>query len=363
MKNHRRASITVSRSALQHNFSRVRDLASEAAIMSVIKADAYGHDMLMVAKVLNEVMSAGDEFAVTGVDDVYRLRSQGIDSPITMLSSRFTTDELNGMSANKVRPVIYDSQQLESVTNLDSSAELDIWLKVDSGMGRLGFSLEDAPLIAARLMSNKGVRSVSAMTHLSSADDIDQPCTNRQIKQFINFTQDFDFKKISILNSAGIVGFSEHAHDLVRPGVMLYGVSPQKGRSAESLDLQAVMEFKAELISVKRLPAGSAIGYGRHYTLDCDSKIGVIACGYADGYPRHAVNGTPVIINGMIVPIIGRVSMDLITVDLGDVAAEVGDMALLWGAQNPIENIAASAGTIAYELLCGITARVERIVI
>ena len=327
--------------------------------MAVIKADGYGHSMITAAKAL----SNADEFAVTGLDDLAQLRAQGVSKQVTMLSSRFNTSDLNTMAAQNARPVIYDFDQLNQLTKIDKSANLHVWIKVDTGMGRLGFSLEDAPLVVARLLAQEGVASISAMTHLANADEVEQPSNQRQINSFLTFSQGFEFKEISLLNSAGIVGFTDNAHDVVRPGVILYGVSPQAGITARALSLKAAMEFKSELISVRRLPAGSPIGYGSTYVLDSDSRVGVISCGYADGYPRHAPSGTPVLINGLFVPLIGRVSMDLITVDLGSVPADVGDTAVLWGQDNPIETIAGLSGTIAYELLCGITERVERIII
>jgi alanine racemase len=335
----------------------------KAKVMAVIKADGYGHGMEIAAKAL----ASADEFAVSSLDDVKRLRSQGFDKPITMLSATFDADDLNIMPAQSVRPVIYDLSQLPVLAKLSATAELDLWLKVDTGMGRLGLCVEDAHLIAARLLSQAGVRSVSAMTHLANADDPDHPNNQRQIKRFLKFAQDYDFSQLSIMNSAGTVAFPQQAKSMVRPGLILYGVSPQLSPNmsslAQQLDLRPAMTLKSKLISVKRLPVGSPIGYGSRYTLDADSRIGVISCGYADGYPRHAPSGTPVLINGMYVPLIGRVSMDLITVDLGEVKAEVGDDVILWGADNPVEVIAEMSNTIAYELLCGITPRVERIVI
>ena len=356
--NNRATHITVNVDAIKHNLNRVRELVPNAEVMAVIKADGYGHSMALVAQALSDA----DEFAVTGLDDLRHLRANGINKQVTMLSASFNVTDLNEMASQNARPVIYDFDQLNELQKLDESAGLELWIKVDTGMGRLGFALEDAPIVAARALTQAGVASVSLMTHLANADDVDQPSNQRQIKAFLKFTDEFDFKQISILNSAGVVGFAQNAQDIVRPGLMLYGVSPQLGVNANTLKLKAAMEFKSELISVKRLPAGSPIGYGSRYALDCDSRIGVISCGYADGYPRHAPNGTPVLINGFYVPLIGRVSMDLMTVDLGEIPASVGDSAILWGAENPIENIAELSGTIAYELLCGITARVERIV-
>lgn len=358
-KNKRATHVVIDRSAMQHNLQRVRELVPKSKVMAVIKADGYGHSMEVAA----EALTSADEFAVTGLDDVARLRSQGFDKPITMLSATFSVDDLNQMPAQKVRPVIYDVDQLSVVAELDESAGLDLWLKVDTGMGRLGLCIEDAHLIAARLLNQKGLNSVSAMTHLANADEPDHPSNQRQIKSFLKFAEEHDFSELSLMNSAGTLAFADQAKEVVRPGVLLYGVSPCIGRSAHSLNLRPAMTFKSQLISVKRLPVGSPIGYGSRYALDADSRIGVISCGYADGYPRHAPNGTPVLVNGMIVPLIGRVSMDLITVDLGDVNADVGDEVILWGGDNPIENLAELSGTIAYELVCGITARVERIVV
>jgi alanine racemase len=358
-QNNRATHVVIDRSAMQHNLFQVKKVAPHSKVMAVVKADGYGHSMEVAAQALD----GADEFAVTCLDDVRRLRSQGFDKPITMLSATFNVDELNQMSAQGVRPVIFDLDQLAALSQINDSAKLDIWLKVDTGMGRLGLCIEDSHLIASRLLIQKGVNSVSAMTHLANADEPEHPSNQRQIKSFLKFAQEYPFTQLSLMNSAGTIAFSDQAQDIVRPGMILYGVSPQKGVSADCLNLRPAMTFKSELISVKRLPVGSPIGYGSGYTLDADSRIGVVSCGYADGYPRHAPSGTPVIINGMIVPLIGRVSMDLITVDLGAVSANVGDEVILWGQGNPVEDIADLAGTIAYELVCGITARVERVVI
>jgi alanine racemase len=349
----------IERAAIEHNLKRVTELVPCAKVMAVIKADGYGHGMEVVAQALTKA----DEFAVSSLDDVKRLRSHGFDKPITMLSATFTVNDLNAMSAQKVRPVIYDLEQLSMLSELSQTASLDLWLKLDTGMGRLGLCIDDAHLIVTRLLAQDGVNSVSAMTHLANADAPDHPSNQRQIKSFLKFAEQYDFHQLSIMNSAGTIAFPQQANDMVRPGLILYGVSPQLTSSAVPLDLRPAMTLKSKLISVKRLPVGSPIGYGSSYVLEADSQIGVISCGYADGYPRHAPSGTPVLINDMLVPLIGRVSMDLITVDLSHVNAAVGDDVILWGADNPIEVIAEMSGTIAYELICGITPRVERIVI
>jgi len=355
----RAAHVVIDRSAISHNLARVKALVPNSKVMAVIKANGYGHSMAAASQALLEA----DEFAVTGLDDVSILRNMGVMKPITMLSSSFDVSDLNQMSANSVRPVIYDQEQFSLLSQLDKSAALDIWLKLDTGMGRLGLSIEDAELNIPKLLNNAGIRSISLMTHLANADSPQHPATQKQIDVFLSFAQGYALQELSILNSAGIVSFGKHAQHIVRPGILLYGISPNEQDSTEELGLKPAMSFNSELISVKRLPSGSAIGYGSSYSLDSDTRIGVIACGYADGYPRHAPSGTLVMVNNMLVPIIGRVSMDLITVDLGEMRAEIGDPVCLWGADNPIEQVAEASGTIAYELLCSITERVERIVI
>ena len=359
MHNNRAAHVVIDRAAMAHNLAQVKALAPNASVMAVIKADGYGHNMEVAAQALN----GADEFAVTSLDDVARLRSSGINKPLTVLSSMFDTEQLNQMSSQNVRPVIYDLAQISELAHLSDDANLDIWLKLDTGMGRLGLCIDDAHMVAQRLLNQSGIASVSVMTHLANADNPDHPSNQGQIKKFLKFAESYNFKQVSLMNSAGCIAFSEYAHDMVRPGVMLFGISPQQGKSSTDLNLKPAMTFKSKLISIKRLPVGSPIGYGSTYALDADSKIGVIACGYADGYPRHAPNGTPILINGMYLPLIGRVSMDLIAVELGDAPAELGDEVILWGEGNPVEELANACNTIAYELVCGIGTRVERIII
>ena len=355
----RPAHVLIDQSAMRHNLSRVRELCPGSSVMAVIKADAYGHGMEAAADALVEA----DQFAVSSLDDVLRLRRHGVNKNIIVLSASVNADELRQLSELAVQPVIYDHSQLAALENLDSSEELSVWLKVDSGMGRLGFSPEELSSVRQRVASMAAVKQLSLMTHLANADQTDHANTRQQLKLFEQLSQQGSYVQHSALNSGGICAYAESAFDVVRPGLMLYGVSPLQGVSAEDLGLRPAMTFCSELISVKQLPAGSPIGYGGSYVLEQDSKIGIIACGYGDGYPRHAVNGTPVSVNGGLQPLIGRVSMDMLAVDLGESRAEVGDSAVLWGVENPIEVIAESAGTIAYELSCGILPRVERIIV
>jgi len=357
--NNRAAHVLIDRDALAHNLERIKEMAPSARMMAVIKADGYGHGMELVA----DALQSADEFAVNSLDDVHRLRKHGVDKKLNVLSAVLTADELNQLPDLNVVPVIYDLAQLPIYEQVNDQLNLDVWLKVDTGMGRLGVLPEDMPFVYDRLSNIKGIDSIRLMTHLANADNANHPSNEKQIQEISSIAKEYNFDQVSILNSAGIVNFAQASESCVRPGVMLYGISPTPDKSAQQLGLKPVMTFKSKLISVKRLPAGSPIGYGSSYTLDVESRIGVIACGYGDGYPRHAPSGTLIMVNGMYVPLIGRVSMDMIAVELGELAAQIGDEVILWGADNPIEGVAESAGTIAYELCCGILPRVERVVI
>ena len=235
-------------------------------------------------------------------------------------------------------------------------------------MGRLGFSVDELPGVAERVKELSGVQSVSLMTHLANADTPNKPANQQQLDLFSEVLSTakqhkHQYHQISVLNSAGIVAFGGSANSITRPGLFLYGISPQQGLSAHKLGLKPVMAFKASVISVRRLPSGTSIGYGGTYTLDTDSRVAYVGCGYGDGYPRHAPSGTNVSVNGFLVPLVGLVSMDMIAVDVGELPVKLGDPVTLWGEENPIEDVAQAAGTIAYELSCGITQRVVRRII
>ena len=353
----RPAHVLIDQAAMQHNLARVRELCPSSSVMAVIKADAYGHGMEVAA----DALAQADQFAVNSLDDVLRLRGHGVTKPITVLSASMNAAQLTQLADLDVQPVIYDHSQLPELEKLSSDITLSVWLKVDTGMGRLGFAPNELAGVRERLANVAAIKAVSLMTHLANADQAKDTFTRQQLDSFKRLSQQGDYHQRSALNSGGVCAYAEEAFDVVRPGVMLYGISPLIGVTAEELGLKPAMTFKSQLISVKTMPAGSSIGYGRTYVLEHDADIGIIACGYGDGYPRHAVNGTPVVVNGESVPLLGRVSMDMLAVNLDGVSAEVGDDVVLWGAANPIETVAEKAGTIGYELACGILPRVERI--
>ncbi len=313
-------------------------------------------------EVVADSLAGVDELGVNSMDDVRRLRAHGIKLRCCLLSANFDLAQLKQMHTMNVRPTIYDPVQIPLLEQLDRQHSLSIWVKVDTGMGRLGILPEQLGAAVDRLGNAEGVRDMSLMTHLANADRLNHPGTALQESLFNDLSTDFNYAELSIANSAGI--FAQAGVNLrVRPGIMLYGISPIINQSAAQLGLKPAMTFNSRLISIKQLKAGSAVGYGSTYVLKQDSRIGVVACGYGDGYPRHAPNGTPVLVNGSIVPLAGTVSMDMITVDLGDLDASVGDAVTLWGEGNPVESVALAAGTIGYELCCGILPRVERITV
>lgn len=360
----RPAYVLIDQAAMRHNLDRVRELCPQSTVMAVVKADAYGHGMEAAVDALREA----DQFAVNSLDDVLRLRDHGVTKSITVLSASMNAAQLKRLAELDVQPVIYEHSQLLELDKLNADLALSIWLKVDTGMGRLGFSPDELPMIRERVANIAAIKKVSLMTHLANADQAEDVSTFEQLNFFEELSQpegsnNRSFSQLSALNSAGVCAYGKSAFEVVRPGAMLYGISPLTGVSAESLGLKPAMTFKSQLISVKTMPAGSSIGYGATYVLDQDATIGIIACGYGDGYPRHAANGTPVRVNGVTVPLVGRVSMDMFAVNLEGVQAQVGTDVTLWGASNPIEEVAAKADTIGYELVCGILPRVERIII
>ena len=354
--------IELDRSAFAHNLNVVRQLAPDCDVMAVIKADGYGHGMLLAA----DGLSSADEFAVTNLEDVQVLREAGLSKPVTMLSPTLTAEELGQCFEYKATPVVYDYTQLPALEAIRPERQIDVWLKMDTGMGRLGFTPEEIVRIYFQLDKYDGVKSISLMTHLANADAPSRVENQAQFKLWHSWLKQYEsqglhFRRLSILNSAGSVNFPDEAQDILRPGLILYGVSPCTSKSGSDLGLKPVMTLKSKVLSVRKMPRGTSIGYGGTYVIDTDTRVAYVACGYGDGFPRHAPSGSLVMINGFYVPLVGRVSMDMIAVDIQELPVEVGDEVELWGSSNPVEDLALAAGTIAYELLCGVTNRVARI--
>ncbi|MCF6281798.1 MAG: alanine racemase [Candidatus Polarisedimenticolaceae bacterium] len=349
--------VTIDHAALRFNLDRVRRATPDSAIWAVIKADAYGHGMVSVAATLCDA----DGFAVARLDEALRLRGDGITKPILLLEGVYSTDELRLASRARLEIVLHHSSQLAILSEADFVAPLTVWLKLDTGMHRLGFDADEFAAVLQQLQQINGVDQIGLMTHLANADDRKDPATQQQLSQFDQWVAGGEWP-LSCANSAGILGFPASHHDWVRPGIMLYGASPFTDSTGLQQGLKPVMTLRSSLISTKQLQKGDRIGYGGTYACPEAMPIGVVGIGYGDGYPRHAKTGTPVLINGQLMPLIGRVSMDMITVDLRQLPnAKVGDDVILWGEGLPVELIAESADTIPYELFCGVTQRVKRV--
>lgn len=343
--------------ALQHNFLTLKALSPKSRLIAVIKGNAYGHDASLVAHTLQQA----DAFAVARIEEAVALRQAGIPQPIVLLEGCFCLEDLYLAAQHQFQPVIHHAGQLADILSATLPNPIKVWLKIDTGMHRIGVFPEQVAHYVTQLSHSPNVRDeVGFVSHFYQADELNQPTTLEQLARFINATAPFPGEK-SLSNSAGVLYWSDAHFDWVRPGIALYGISPRADSTGIAEGLQPVMTLKSTLISVREHKAGESIGYGGHWIAERDTRIGVIAMGYGDGYPRTAPAGTPVLVNGRKVPLVGRVSMDMMTVDLGpDSQDQVGDDVTLWGIGLPAEEVARHIGTIAYELVIKITGRVAR---
>ncbi len=343
--------------ALRHNLERVRALAPGCRVMAVVKADGYGHGLARVARILLEAQA----FAVASFEEGVVLRNAGVAHPIFLLQGFYDGEELAELGHHRFSPVVHHETQLAALENTRQAGPIDVWLKVDTGMHRIGFPAQQASAVFKRLAACSVVHRVRLMSHLANADDISDETTRQQIERFNALSAGLEAER-SLANSAGVVGWPESHFDWVRPGIMLYGVSPIAGRTAAELGLEPVMTLASRVIAVNRCRRGARVGYGGEFVCPEDMTVGVVAIGYGDGYPRHARTATPVLVNGARAALVGRVSMDMITVDLrAHASAAVGDPVVLWGKGLPVEEVAQCAGTIGYELLARMPARVPRV--
>ncbi len=353
-----RVTAVVDLKAIRHNLAQVRRIAPQSKVMAAVKADAYGHGAVPVARALEA--GGANALAVACMEEAMQLRQAHLlSTPITLLEGVISIEEAALAVYERLQVVVHDHWQIALLEQLPASARIHLWFKLDSGMHRLGFPLADVPSLVETLRRHPAWAFEGWITHLACADETDNPATPGQIAAY-NAALNGLAGPRSIANSAGLLAWPEARVDWVRPGLMLYGASPLPGKVGADLGLLPALTLQSRLIAIREYAANEPIGYGQTWRTPERMKIGVVAVGYADGVHRCLPSGTPVIVRGTRVPLVGRVSMDMITVDLRAAPdAAVGDAVTLWGAALPAEEIAAYANTLAYELFCGLTQRVR----
>jgi alanine racemase len=349
---------TIDLAAMRHNLEVARRHAGARRVWAVVKANAYGHGLERALL----GFAGADGLALLDLDEAARARRRGWTKPILLLEGFFTMADLRVVDELRLTAVVHDRAQVEMLASFAPAAPIDVYVKVNSGMNRLGFSVSETPRLLTRLAALPAVRIAALMTHFANADRMDAhagpAAVADQLRAFEAACRDWDGAR-SLANSAGLLLHPQAGGDSVRPGIALYGASPLSVRAASSFGLRPAMSLATEVLAVQPLAVGATVGYGSRWRAERPTRIGVLACGYADGYPRVAPDGTPVWVGGRRVPLVGRVSMDLLTVDLTDVPqVDVGARAELWGEQVTVDEVAEACGTVGYELLCALARRV-----
>jgi alanine racemase len=341
-------------SAIRANYRYAKSLAPDARALAVVKANGYGHGALAVARTLAD---QADAFGVACLEEALELRESGVRNPILLLEGVYSPDELAVAGRERLALVAHSELQLDWILAARPPHPLSVWLKMDTGMHRLGLPPQSFAGAYARLRACPHVADIVLMTHFARADELDQPFTRSQMEIFQAHCGDIQAPR-SLANSPATLAWPAAHADWVRPGIMLYGASPLPGDPGDDL-LRPAMTLESAILAIQQLQPGDAVGYGGRFVCDRPMRIGVVAIGYADGYPRHAVDGTPVAVKGRRTRIVGRVSMDMLTVDLTPIEdAKVGDPVELWGRLIPANAVARASDTIAYALFTGITRRV-----
>lgn len=342
----------ISLSALRHNYASAKNMAPRSKAFAVVKANAYGHGIERVAKALPDA----DGFATLELDSAVRLRELGIEQPILMLEGFFEAAELETFAEQQLITALHAADQIDMLAATQLDRPLDVFVKMNSGMNRLGFAPAEMRKTVERLASMQQVGGITLMTHFSSSDEPGGIAD--AMERFGAATQGLDYP-VSLSNSAATIACPEAHGAWVRPGIMLYGATPFADRSAARIGLKPVMRLTSQLIAVQDLQPGDGVGYGLMFRADKPLRAGIVACGYGDGYPRIAKTGTPVMVEGQMTGTVGRISMDMLAVDITDVRnAHVGSRVELWGSNVAVDDVAKGAGSVGYELLCALAPRV-----
>ncbi|MDZ7888963.1 MAG: alanine racemase [Pseudomonas sp.] len=352
----RPAQALIDLAALRHNYQLARQCSGGKAL-AVVKADAYGHGAVICAQALQ---AEADGFAVACIEEALELRAAGITQPILLLEGFFEASELALIDQHQLWCVVHSLWQLDAIEQARLNRPLQVWLKLDSGMHRVGLFPEQYQAAYQRLQASGKVDKIVLMSHFARADELDCPRTEEQLAVF-NTAREGLQAEVSLRNSPAILGWPQVPSDWVRPGIMLYGATPFEQTQALAAQLKPVMTLQSKIIGVRELPVGEPVGYAARFVAERPTRVGVVAMGYADGYPRHAPTGTPVAVDGQLTRIIGRVSMDMLTVDLTDLPQTgLGSRVELWGAQVLASDVAAQAQTIPYQIFCNLR-RVPRL--
>ncbi|TAK76920.1 MAG: alanine racemase [Gammaproteobacteria bacterium] len=346
--------MTIDTRALKHNLERVRAIAPGRSIIAMVKANAYGHGVVPVAQALHQA----DALGVASLEEGIRLREAGIQQPIVLIEGLFYADEIAEAARNNFTLVVHHLPHVEMLEKAQVDQPFPIWLKINTGMHRLGIDPAQIETIYERLMAAPAVKKpIGLMTHFAEADVVDSLATLHQVECFTQTVAHLPGPR-SLANSAGILAWPKAHGDWVRPGLMLYGASPFANVTGRDHDLQPVMTLWSRLIAITHVKRGGKVGYGGTWVAPEDMAVGVVGVGYGDGYPQFAQNGTPVLVNEVLCPLVGRVSMDMLTVDLrNQPQAQVGDPVTLWGKGLPVEQVARHSNTLAYEILTRMTPR------
>ncbi|MBI1965984.1 MAG: alanine racemase [Betaproteobacteria bacterium] len=344
---------TIDLAALKYNLAIVRRHAPRSKVFAVVKANAYGHGLERAARALAEA----EGLALLELDAAVALREAGCRQRLLLLEGFFDASELPVLTRHRIATVVHGREQLDMLRQLPGNAALDVFVKINTGMNRLGFAPEEFPDALRTLESHPGVAGVTLMTHFASADE--PRGVQWQMEVYDRLANGVKLPG-SLANSAAVLRYPETHRDWVRPGIMLYGCSPFAERSGADIGLRPAMTLESRVIAVRELKRGDTVGYGGLFTAKRDTRAGVVACGYADGYPRHAPTGTPIMVGGRMTRTLGRVSMDLLCADLSGIPeATAGSRVVLWGEGVPVERVAAAAGTVGYQLLCALAPRVR----
>lgn len=340
----------IHQASLRHNLGVVKSLTPQSKIMSVVKANGYGHGLIHAAHGLKE----SDGFAVLSLNEAIDLREHGFEQEILLLEGVFESYEISIAAKMNINLVVHNLHQLKMIDDAKLKYPIDVHFKINTGMNRLGFNPQDTKEILTSLQSKSYIKSITLMTHFATADE--PKGVDWQLNIFNGIANQFNFSR-SVANSASILNFKNTHLEWVRPGIMLYGASPIVGKKANIFQLKPAMQLKSKIIAIQHLSKGDSIGYGESFKAQNDMRIGVVACGYADGYPRHAPSGTPIYVAGKKTSTVGRVSMDMLYIDITNISeASISSEVELWGEHIPVDDVAEKSGTVGYELLCAISA-------